>query len=397
MSAAVPLKRIARITYGLGQPPPLTDSGVPILRATNIERGRIVSKDLIFAAAEDLPLQRTPLLDAGEVLVVRSGAYTGDSALVTEQWAGSAPGYDLRLTPMSAIKPRFLAYSLLGQVAAHSIAVAKNRAAQPHLNAEDLGMVPIVLHRLEEQQRIADYPDAETSRIDELIAEQRHQSVLLGERLTALVDDVFASGVSWRLKHLLAAPLAYGAAEPGMSAEGGWPRYIRTTDMTPEGGLRSDTFRSLAPEVAQPYILRDGDLLLTRSGATVGKAFLYRDSDGPACFAGYLICVRTDRRRVLPEYMMHFTRSKYYWDQVREASFQATIENVSASRYAEFRVPLLPLDAQAAAVERLNAGVHQCRNLQRALDDQISLLQEHRQALITHAVTHGIDGLPGVA
>jgi hypothetical protein len=110
----VRLKRVGRVSYGLGQPPPLSDDGIPIIRATNIDQGRVSETDLLRARREDLPLDRAPLLRAGEVLVVRSGAFTGDSALINADWAGSAPGYDLRITP-TGIEPRFLAHQLLGR------------------------------------------------------------------------------------------------------------------------------------------------------------------------------------------------------------------------------------------------------------------------------------------
>lgn len=96
-----PIKRVAAIAYGLGQPPELADAGVPIIRATNIDRGAITTTDLVFAAHDDLPWDRCPPLREGEILVVRSGALTGDSAIVTPEWAGAAPGYDLRITPHS--------------------------------------------------------------------------------------------------------------------------------------------------------------------------------------------------------------------------------------------------------------------------------------------------------
>jgi type I restriction enzyme S subunit len=97
LTSAPRLKTVARVTYGLGQPPQLANNGIPIVRATNIVRGRISPVGLVFAALADIPLDRAPLLRAGEILVVRSGAYTGDSALITPEWVGSAPGYDLRV------------------------------------------------------------------------------------------------------------------------------------------------------------------------------------------------------------------------------------------------------------------------------------------------------------
>src|SRR5690606_37033533 len=111
----------------------------------------------------------------GEVLVVRSGAYTGDSALVTEEWAGSAPGYDLRITPGPEMDPRFLAYSLRGQLALDQMALAATRAAQPHLNAEELGRVEILDLPLSAQRRVADFLEVELARIDSLVHAKRRQ------------------------------------------------------------------------------------------------------------------------------------------------------------------------------------------------------------------------------
>ncbi|MHB1510128.1 MAG: restriction endonuclease subunit S [Acidimicrobiales bacterium] len=153
----IPLRRLASVTYGLGQPPPLCDSeeGIPIIRATNIFRGRIDAESLIRARQGDLPLDRAPLLRCGEILVVRSGAYTGDSALVTREWAGSAPGYDLRVTPWAA-DSRLLSIQMLGRRFLDQVDIAKGRAAQPHLNAEDLGDIVVAIEPLRYQREVAE-------------------------------------------------------------------------------------------------------------------------------------------------------------------------------------------------------------------------------------------------
>ena len=65
-----------------------------MVRATNVKRGRLVSDGLIRIKREAIPESRNPYLCAGEIIVVRSGAYTGDVAMVTHDWAGSVVGYD---------------------------------------------------------------------------------------------------------------------------------------------------------------------------------------------------------------------------------------------------------------------------------------------------------------
>ena len=184
----VPLKRVARVSYGLGQPPEITDDGIPILRATNIYRGRIDSEGLIFTTLDRLPLERAPLLREGEVLVVRSGAYTGDSALITREWAGAAPGYDLRVSPF-AVDPRFLAYVLLGRHALDQVDIAKSRAAQPHLNADELGEIRVWIPSARTQRAVADVLDTHTVRIDALVRSKRKVVGLLEERRVSVMTD----------------------------------------------------------------------------------------------------------------------------------------------------------------------------------------------------------------
>ena len=79
------LKNIGKVRYGLGQPPREKVGGIPIIRATNVSRGKISRKKLIKVDPDDIPYDRNPILKKGEIIVVRSGAYTGDSALIPKE------------------------------------------------------------------------------------------------------------------------------------------------------------------------------------------------------------------------------------------------------------------------------------------------------------------------
>ena len=71
------LKSVGSIRYGLGQPPREAHNGLPLIRATNVQRGRIIDKDMLYVDPEDVPKGRAAFLRTGEIIVVRSGAYTG--------------------------------------------------------------------------------------------------------------------------------------------------------------------------------------------------------------------------------------------------------------------------------------------------------------------------------
>lgn len=210
------------------------------------------------------------------------------------------------------------------------------------------------------------------------------------------------SGVAWlgmvpegwevkRLRHLLLTPLQYGANEAAEYDTPEWPRYIRITDVTENGELRPETFRSLPEDVAEKYLLNYGDVLFARSGATVGKTFLYKSSWGTCAYAGYLIRANILLSRAIPEFIKYFTESTCYWQWVSSVQIQATIQNISAEKYGDMPLPLPPLPEQeaiAAFLGRETAKIDALVEKQRCMLD---LLKEKRTALISHAVTKGLN------
>lgn len=134
----------ASVRYGLGQPPRVSSIGLPLLRATNIRRGIISPVGLIYVAAEDVPRSRNAFLHADDVLVVRSGAYTGDVAHVGAKWAGAVAGYDLIVSPGPNLTGEFLACFLLSShVQRGHFGSLRQRSAQPHLNAQQVSETPL--------------------------------------------------------------------------------------------------------------------------------------------------------------------------------------------------------------------------------------------------------------
>lgn len=245
-----------------------------------------------------------------------------------------------------------------------------------------------------EQCRIAAFLDGRTALLDNLAEIKRRLLELLREKREAVITQLMTLGADrWgttRFKFIRSGALLYGANEPATSRDGQGPRYIRITDFDDDGSLRKNTFHSLPEQLAAPYLLQDGDLLLARSGATVGKAFLYRKEWGRACFAGYLVRLRPDRRTILPDYLHYYTQSRAYRNQVRLHTVQSTIANVSAERYGNFTVPLPPLEEQQATVDLLNIATKILDQLVAVTECQVTLLREYRSALIVEAVTRGL-------
>ena len=209
------------------------------------------------------------------------------------------------------------------------------------------------------------------------------------------------SGVEWlgdipadwdvcRLKYCLSTRLQYGANSSGVTFKENLPRYIRITDISSAKTLSENNKLSLGLDEALPYLLDDKDILFARSGATVGKAFIYSSDIGAAAFAGYLIRAKLNPLKLLPEFLLLFTQSNAYDEWRKQIFIQSTIQNIAAERYNNLLVPRPPLDEQQRIAAFLD---DKCARIDSVVEKTRASIEEYRklkQAIITRAVTKGI-------
>lgn len=191
-------KRIASIRYGIGEPPKYQEEGTPLIRATNVNAGLVTQEGMVFVNPDDIPEKRIIWLSAGDIIVVRSGAYTGDSAIIRSEHCPCIAGFDMVVHP-NACLPFFLQYALLSTYLKNDqLDLEKTRAAQPHLNAEELGSCVVVLPPSKEQSAIVAFLDSETAKIDTLVGEARQAIGLLKERRSALISAAVTGKIDVR-------------------------------------------------------------------------------------------------------------------------------------------------------------------------------------------------------
>ena len=143
----------AQIRYGTGSPPPYEVSGIPFIRATNIKKGQIVKKEMKFISSESASKIEKCKLVEGSLLIVRSGANTGDSAVVPIAYDGSYAAYDLIIEFNEKLNSIFV-WTLLNMNYGRSIMKPlTKRAAQPHINAEQVSAIKVPVPPIELQQR----------------------------------------------------------------------------------------------------------------------------------------------------------------------------------------------------------------------------------------------------
>ena len=280
---------------------------------------------------------------------------------------------------------------------------------QLNLNTNTVSDIYIPFLSIEHCVCIADYLDAKCARIDESMELVRQSMEKLRAYKLSLITEAVTkgldpdvpmkdSGIPWigevpegwevmRLKHTLSSPLQYGANASGISYDSTLPRYIRITDIDENGCLKDENMQSLPEDEALGYILDDGDILLARSGATVGKSFLYKKELGRAAFAGYLIRAKMDISILLYYYFYYITQSQMYRGWKDYIFVQATIQNIGAEKYSNLYIPLPPLSEQQRIADYLDA---KCARIDALLEEKERLLDrlaEYKKSLIFECVT----------
>ena len=117
-------------------------------------------------------------------------------------------------------------------------------------------------------------------------------------------------------------------------------KYIRITDID-NNTHEFLTYNLTSPDIdltdAENYKLAEGDILLARTGASVGKSYIYRDSDGLVYYAGFLIRARI-REEYDAEFVFQSTLTDKYNKYIAVTSQRSGQPGMNAQEYSEFEI-----------------------------------------------------------
>lgn len=399
------LKRVANIT--VSNVDKKSVEGEPEVRLCNYTdvyyNDRITSDmEFMLATAKDEQVQQFSLAP-GDVVITKDSE-TPDDIAVPAFVADCIPmlvcGYHLAfIRPKEDVDGRYLFWALAGQQSRSQLAAAATGVTRFGLRYDSIGDLLIRIPDLEEQRAIADYLDTETARIDALIEKKTRMESVAVEHFRAVVEATVLEG-NPRLGPLMHItdqyrPIMYGIALPGPNVEVGVP-IVKGGDVA---ARRLDPARlnRTTIEIEAPYArarLARGDLVFAIRGG-IGDV-----ESVPEALVGANITQDVARVAPAPDVDSNWLRlvlqTSFVQRQVGARTTGATVKGLNIWDLKRITVPMSNHERQKEDLARLRPAEEKAERLSAALRRQLSLLQEHRQALVTAAVTGEFE-VPGAA
>lgn len=364
-----------------------TSEGVPIIRTSDMNNSGAL--DLSNTKYVDPHVVGTKRLSKGDILFSRSGTI-GRAMVFDADLDATYAAYLVRFRPHpKRLIPKFIGYWAQSAEYWQQICMDTIQSTIGNFNANKFANLSIPEHDLATQCQIVDLLDHKTAQIDALIEKNERLISLVQEKQDSFLSTFFnkESGMI-SLKRLAQGPLASGLGLAADQDDPENPRYIRTTDIATPWSLKNDTFMSFPKEIASKAPLVKNDVVFASAG-TVGKSYIHK-IDGDFCYAGFLVRFRASKA-CCPDYVLLWSLSQNFRDQVEVNSVKSTISNLSAGRYANLKIPHRSLEEQKRVVDIISPEIKKMNLLVDKVRKMNSLLREKRSALITAAVTGQID------
>jgi len=146
----------------------------------------------------------------------------------------------------------------------------------------------------------------------------------------------------------------YGIGAAAVPLTGKLPVYLRITDISEDGYFKPSKKVGVDRIDADEYVLQKGDLVFARTGASVGKSYLYREDDGKLVYAGFLIKVSPDSTKLLSSFLFQYVKTKPYWNFVQVMSMRSGQPGINGAEYGQLQLPIPPIKEQTAIADALS-------------------------------------------
>ncbi|MBU9844655.1 restriction endonuclease subunit S [Rahnella ecdela] len=196
------------------------------------------------------------------------------------------------------------------------------------------------------------------------------------------------------LGYLLNDSPRYGINAPAVKLGRNIPVYIRITDISDNGYFRPTEKVGVNSPLSDSYILQEGDIVLARTGASVGKSYLYKPEDGTLVYAGFLIKITPDQRSLNSKFLFQFLQTQQYWNWIATNSMRSGQPGVNGNEFASLPIPVPPKKEQTAIASILSDMDAELEALEQKLSKIRDIKQGMMQQLLTGRIRLPLDHQP---
>ena len=236
---------------------------------------------------------------------------------------------------------------------------------------------------IDDQIAIASELERKMAEVDKMRRAALRQKEAIAAMQGAMSREVFPykdggklpEGWRWEKLKKISTNIQYGISKSSSLDKLG-PKLLRITDIQ-EGKVdwTNVPHCECNNNEEEKYLLEDGDIVFTRTGATTGKSFLLKTPEH-ALFASYLIRVQCDKQFVTPAYLYTFFQSPSYWYLITQESRGGTLAGFNATMLSEMEIPLPPtLDDQIAIASELERKMAEVNKIRQATDRQLEAIE----------------------
>ena len=175
----------------------------------------------------------------------------------------------------------------------------------------------------------------------------------------------------------------YGINSAAVPLRGNLPVYIRITDISEDGYFKPSEMVGVNSPFSNAYQLKTGDIVLARTGASVGKSYLYNDSDGKLVYAGFLIKVSSNEDKLKPDYLFQYLKTEQYWSWVTVNSMRSGQPGINGNEYGQLPILIPSIEEQTTITTILSHMDNEIQTIEKRLAKTRQINQGMMQELLT--------------
>lgn len=165
------------------------------------------------------------------------------------------------------------------------------------------------------------------------------------------------------------------------------PKLLRITDIqNGDVNWRNVPYCNCPNSLKKRFILKEGDILFARTGATTGKSYIIRECP-EAIFASYLIRLRT-KEIIESIFLYYLFNSSIYWKQIKQQIGGSAQGGVNATLLSNIKIPLPPLSEQKKIAEVLSTVDETIEKKKSIIEKTKELKKGLMQELLTRGIGH---------